>query len=73
MGLFKDFKNFQAHTSIKDNGLPDGTNSVCCETCCYRMYDTSSSYLVCAQHKAHVGASQVCNLFSRGEPMYKLS
>lgn len=73
MGLFSDFKNHLIWDKIKQNGLPQGTHSECCETCCYRMDDPSSSYLVCAQHKIHVGASQACGYFSRGAPMYKLS
>lgn len=73
MGFFSDFKNDRIYDGIKRNGLPKGTHSECCERCCYRMDDPKSNFLVCAQHKIHVGAEQTCQLFSRGSPLYRLS
>ena len=71
MGLFRDFRNHNAIESIANNGLSEGCGNVC-EYCQYRMIDSRVSYFVCAEHKMHVGAGQVCGNYSRGDPLYEL-
>lgn len=73
MGLLKDFRNWKVSSSLADNGLSEGSGSEVCEKCRNRVQDTRSSYLVCAQHRIHVGADQVCQLFEYGDPVYVMS
>lgn len=72
MGFFRDFRNHNANQTINNNGLPEGSAGAVCEYCQYRMVDPRASYLVCAVHKFHVGAGQVCGSFERGSPRYEL-
>lgn len=73
MGFFKDFRNWNASKTISDNGLPRGSGIEVCEKCCYRVQDNRSSYLVCAQHRFHVSAEQVCGEFRYGDPLYQMT
>lgn len=73
MGLFRDFKNHLTWDKIKDNGLPRGSGIEICEKCRYRVYDKGSDYLVCAVHRFHVGAGQVCGKYEYGEPVYVMN
>lgn len=72
MGLFGEYRDHRALQTIRSNGLPDGTGGDVCEHCRYRMADPKSNFLVCAVHKFHVGADQVCSNYSFGSPMYEL-
>lgn len=72
MGLFQDFRDYNALERIRNNGLPNGSGGDVCERCKYRMIDPRVSYFACATHKIHVGADQVCRDFSRGSPLYQL-
>ena len=72
MGFFRDMRNHNAHETIKNNGLSEGSPGEVCEYCQYRMVDPNAGYFVCAVHKMHVGAGQVCGNFERGSPLYQL-
>ena len=71
MGLLRQFRNHQATQAIRANDLRAGSGGECCETCEFRMRDPKSSYLVCAIQRQHVGAGQVCDQFSYGDPRYE--
>lgn len=73
MGFLKTIFNYKAVNSIDRNGLPRGTHSDCCERCCFRVKDPSSSYLICAARRVHVGANQICDDFERGQPRYEIN
>ena len=72
MGFLDELKGELWHKKITNNGLSKATGWHNCEACKYRMYDPKSDYLICYIRRIHVGANQICDDFSRGEPEYEI-
>lgn len=70
MGLLDKFRRHQTMNDIRANGLGEGSNGKYCEYCSYRVHNPKTSFLICALTQSHVGASQVCASFERGDPRY---